>query len=239
VDAVLAPYIVWKLIARFRAVAPALVFCVCTTLLPGTWLIRNYVVFHRVIPGSTLGGYNLYTTLIVPEEDRGTARELEIERGDALWPRLIAMSSLMTDDGSQQEAFLAAAKSYARAHPAAYLLHMPKQAAKLWRFYPYERKYQHSYALIKALSLLSDGWLIPLGLWGLWLLRRRGPEPALAALLIAGGTLAYALVAAIMRYRLPFMPALLVGAATVLAEKLAPALGIAKNPEIGFHKGST
>lgn len=224
--------LLWRL---RRAAKAAAVFVVCLALLPAAWIGRNYSVFHRFIPGSTLGGYNLYTTLIVPEDDRGTQRELDIERGDALWPRLIAMSPLMTDDGSQQEAFLAAAKGLVRRQPAAYLAHVGKQMAKLWRFYPYERKYQHSYRLIKALSLLSDGWLIPLGLWGLWLVRRRGPEPALGVLLMTLGTLAYGLVAAIMRYRLPLMPPLIVGAAIVLAEKIGAPLGIAKRPEIGFH----
>jgi 4-amino-4-deoxy-L-arabinose transferase-like glycosyltransferase len=223
------------LVVRFRAVLPALALGLLAAIPPGAWISRNYLVFHRFIPGSTLGGYNLYTTLIVPEEDRGTERETRIEQSDATWQRLIQMSPLMTDDGSQQEAFLAAAKDYLKDHRAAYLKHMVKQAAKLWRFYPYERHYQHSYKLIKALSLLSDGWLIPIGLWGLLLAWRRGPESGLGLLLMALGTLAYALVAAIMRYRLPLMPPLIVGAAVALAEKIGKPLGIANDPEIGFH----
>lgn len=223
------------LAVRFRAKAPMLALALMAALAPGAWTLRNYEVFHRLIPGSTLGGYNLYTTLIVPEDARGTPLETKLEQGNPLWMKLIAMSPLMTDDGSQQEAFLSAAKDYLKDHRGAYLVHMARQAAKMWRFYPYKRKYQHSYRLIKALSLLSDGWLIPLGLWGLWLIRRRGPEAALSAALIALGTLAYALVASIMRYRLPLMPPLLVGAAVVLAEKIGVPLGIAKPPEIGFH----
>lgn len=230
VSGVIVAALLALLAARFRAKAPMIALAVMAALPPGTWILRNYAVFHRFIPGSTLGGYNLYTTLIVPEDERGTPEETRIEQGNALWMKLISMSPLMTDDGSQQEAFLAAAKDYLKEHRAAYVAHMARQAAKMWRFYPYERKYQHSYRLIKALSLLSDGWLIPLGLWGLWLIRRRGPEPALGGLLMALGTLAYALVAAIMRYRLPLMPPLLVGASVVLAEKIGAPLGIAKRP---------
>ena len=222
VSPVVGAAVAWRLAVKARAAVPAAIFCAALALPPGLWTLRNYAVFGRLIPGSTLGGYNLYTSLIVPEEDRGTEHELAVERGDALWPKLIGMSSLLTDDGRQQEAFLAAAKDYIRAHPRRFILHVLKQAGKLWRPYPYERKYAHSYALIRLLSLLSDGWLIPLGLWGLWRLRRRGPEPGLAGLLLLSTTAAYALISAIVRYRLPLMGPLIVGAAVLLAERLTP-----------------
>jgi 4-amino-4-deoxy-L-arabinose transferase-like glycosyltransferase len=222
--------ILWGLRRRKKE---ALMFSFALALLPGLWIARNFHVFKRFIPGSTLGGYNLYTTLIVPEDVRGLFREVEIERADPHWPRIMAMGELNADDGRQQEAFLRAAKDLIRADPGRYAAHGVKQALKLWRFYPYERQYQHSYALIKALSLLSDGWLIPLGVWGLCLCRRRGPEPALGLALIAAGTFAYALVAAIMRYRLPLMAPLLVGAGVVLSEKVVPLLTKRKS---GFIK---
>jgi hypothetical protein len=213
--------IIWGLRKKKKE---ALLFCAALALLPAAWIARNFAVFHRFIPGSTLGGYNLYTTLIVPEDVRGTQAEVDLERADAHWPRIMAMGDLYSDDGRQQEAFLAEAKKIIKDKPGVFVGHGVKQALKLWRFYPYERAYQHSYKLIKALSLLSDGWLIPLGLWGLWLCRGRGPEPELGAALLLTGTFAYALVAAIMRYRLPLMLPLLVGAGVVLTEKVMPLL---------------
>lgn len=235
IDALMAPYYLWRLWKAGGRIASLSCFCMGLAVLPSAWIGRNYAVFHRFIPGSTLGGYNLYTVLIVPEEWRGTSREYEFETADPLWPRILAMNSLMTDDGRQQEAFLAAARDHIKRNPRRFATHMIKGAVKLWRFYPYERRYQHSYALIKILSLLSDGWLIPLGLWGLWRLRRRGPEPVFFALLLGAGTLTYSLVAAIMRYRLPFMAPILVGCSCALAVLLGPRLGIASEPEIGFH----
>ena len=92
-----------------------------------------------------------------------------------------------------------------------------RQVVKLWRPYPYNRDYQHSYALIVLASLLSDGWLIPLGFWGLWRYRRAGPETRYFALLIVSATAVYALLAAIVRYRLPLMTPLIMCSGAMLA----------------------
>lgn len=192
-----------------------IVFLGCAALLPSLWILRNVVVFHRLIPGSTLGGFNFYTALIVPEEYRGTAREYEFEKADPHWRRLMDMSDIMVDDGSQQAAFFAHAVEWIKAHPGAYLLHCGRQAVKLWRLYPYPRNYQHSFGLIKTLSLLSDGWIIPLGFLGLFLHRRK-PEVVLFAVLIAAGTLTYAAFSAIVRYRLPLMIPLIIVCAPAL-----------------------
>jgi 4-amino-4-deoxy-L-arabinose transferase-like glycosyltransferase len=203
---------------RTRLVAAAL-FLAAWAILPAAWTLRNYAVFGRFIPGSTLAGFNFYTALIVPEDDRGTAREIEIERGDSQWSRAQDMLPYyMVDDGRQQEAFMQAAKERVRARPGEYLAHVGRQVLKLWRFYPYPRQYQHSYGLIKTASLLSDGWLIPLGLLGLALFWRRGPDSRFYAVLLLLGTGCYALVSAIVRYRLPMMLPLIAAASAVLAQ---------------------
>lgn len=220
VDAFLGPWLLWRLWRASRSVALCALLTVVSLLPPGAWIYRNYRTFHRLIPGSTLGGFNLYTALIVPEEDRGTQREYEICSADPTWMSIMKTSTLMEDDGSQQEAFIAASSAYIRAHPKRFAVHLVKQALKLWRPYPYERRYNHSYLLIKLASLASDGWLIPLGLFGLWRLRRRDPDAALAALLLVAGTGTYSIISAIVRYRLPLMAPLLVFASCALKELL-------------------
>lgn len=198
----------------------AAAFFSAMALLPALWIGRNALVFHRLIPGSTLGGFNLYTALIVPEEFRGTDQEAVYEAKDPDWSRILAMSPLMSDDGSQQAAFISASQSYIKAHPMGYLRHAGRQVVKLWRLYPYPRKYNHSYVWIKTLSLLSDGWIIPLGFWGLFVFRKKSPQVPLFAVVLGSATAVYALVSAIVRYRLPLMVPLMILAAGVLQEWL-------------------
>lgn len=218
--AVCAALAVWSaLYFRRRARGAALwgAFIAGMALLPGLWIGRNFLVFHRFIPGSTLGGFNLYTALVVPEEHRGTPQEWVYERNDPHWDRLHGMSSLYSDDGSQQEAFLKASRERIAKDPGAYLVHVAKQARKLWRPYPYERKYQHDYSLIKAASLLSDGWMIPLGLLGFFLYWRSSPVLAAYATVLVSATAGFSLVSAIVRYRLPLMIPMMILSSAVLA----------------------
>ena len=213
-------------LALRRARLAAALLLAAWALFPGAWTLRNYAVFGRFIPGSTLAGFNFYTALIVPEDLRGTPREIEIEQADPKWSAAQAMLPYyLMDDGRQQEAFMRAAKEHIKDHPGQYLAHVARQAAKLWRFYPYPRQYPHSYRLIKAASLLSDGWLIPLGLLGLFLFWRRSADARLYAAVLLLGTGVYALVSAIVRYRLPMMLPLIALSAAVLAEAWERRLG--------------
>jgi hypothetical protein len=57
---------------------------------------------------------------------------------------------------------------------------------------------------------LSDGWIVLLGLSGLWLFRRRWAEvPALPAI-IFGTTAVYAALHAVIRYRMPLMACVII-----------------------------
>lgn len=213
--ALLALYAAWRI--RRRAARGAAVLLLLAALPSALWTARNHAVFGRLIPGATLGGFNFYTYLIVPDDARGLPRENEIKFADPTWRRIDSMGSLMEDDGSQQAAYMAAAREWIKAHPGEYARRTVRQALKLWRPYPYRRQYQHSYALIVLLSLLSDGWLIPLGVWALWRRRDAGPETRYFALLLLSATGVYSLLAAIVRYRLPLMVPLLVCAGAGLA----------------------
>lgn len=90
---------------------------------------------------------------------------------------------------------------------------------KLWRPYPHRgMNYEAgSWALLAAVSLLSDGWLIPLGFWAAFALRRRIGELYPVYIYVLSFTLIYSLSWSQIRYRLPLMPALLLLAAPLLA----------------------
>lgn len=90
---------------------------------------------------------------------------------------------------------------------------------KLWRPYPHKgMNYEAgSWALLAAVSLLSDGWLIPLGFWAAFALRRRIGELYPVYIYVLSFTLIYSLSWSQIRYRLPLMAALLLLAAPLLA----------------------
>jgi len=90
---------------------------------------------------------------------------------------------------------------------------------KLWRPYPHKgMNYEAgSWALLAAVSLLSDGWLIPLGFWAAFALRRRIGELYPVYIYVLSFTLIYSLSWSQIRYRLPLMPALLLLAAPLLS----------------------
>ncbi|MDD5656800.1 MAG: glycosyltransferase family 39 protein, partial [Elusimicrobia bacterium] len=179
----------------------------------GLWPLRNRLVMGRAVWGNTEGGgCNLYQYLVVPQELGGTAAQTEILAAD---PVYAAANRL---DGAARDRFLwRAAGRRIRQKPWAY--------AKLvaWRFFwdewrlsPRPRTYDHPYRVLRWISLLSDGWIIPLGLLGIFLSRLRPPGSLWPCLLLFSEVFVYALVFSMIRYRLARMPVLILFAAVAL-----------------------
>ena len=130
-----------------------------------------------------------------------------------------------TDPGRANRLLTTAVRARLREDPLALLRHAPFHAWKLWRPIPYFRQgYTVDYGAVFWIGLLSDGWLIPLGLAGaLWLFLRRAslPDPALPALgllWILTLTAAHAMSFAMTRHRLPVMGYILLSASALLVE---------------------
>jgi hypothetical protein len=183
------------------------------------WPIRNQITFRRPILTNIHGGLNLYQALIAPPEDLGTPQQSLDFEADAYYREIM---SVMEQRRYVEANAMLLNGSLARikARPRAYLASCAQRVIKLWRLYPYRRAYTYPYRAIFWTSLLSDGWIIPLGLLGLWCARRRWLElfPLFGAILL--WTLAYALVYAVMRYRMPVMPLMILFAAAALDDFL-------------------
>ncbi len=164
------------------------------------WTARNWAVQGRFVAGSTHGGEEFLQALIVPPDELGTPRQLEIV---AASPDFAAARGL--PEAARNDLLMKAAFRWIGAHPGTFLSRAVAGVAKYWRPWPYRRHYQYPYALLVALSLLSDAWIIPLGFLGLWLFRSRWRElPVLPASVLAM-TGVYGAVHAVIRYRLPLM----------------------------------
>ncbi len=175
------------------------------------WPLRNYLVFGRFIPGVAGGGAHLYVGLIVPNEAAGTPEEEKYISAD---PDMRASHELSTVENDSH--FYRAAGRWIRDNPRLFVWKMILSAMKMWRLYPYERDYGRNYRLIKWVGLLSDGWIIPLGLVGILLARRRYVEADLIGATVLATTFIYMIFWAVVRYRLPLMPYIFLYAAYAL-----------------------
>ncbi|MBI5245170.1 MAG: glycosyltransferase family 39 protein [Elusimicrobia bacterium] len=201
-----------------RTAGAAALFLAVFMGLYALWPLRNFGVFHRFIPGITGGGNHIYIGLAVPDDIAGTPEEQKIILSD---PVIIEAGRLAEDQ--KDAVFYRGAAQWIRAHPALFVGRMWGSFVKLWRLYPYPRDYGMNYRLIKWVSLLSDGWIIPLGLAGLLLAGRRYPETDLFNLTLASVTLTYMVFWSIIRYRVPLMPFVFVYAAYAVRRGLEAA----------------
>ena len=172
-------------------------------LLYSAWPVRNYLVFDRFIVGSTLGTGNIfYNYLIVPQEVGGTSREGEIREND---PVVQAAGDVAPE--ALDRYYWKAGLQRVRKAPASFVkLVAWRLLWDFWRVLPRPRAYVHSYDSIKWISLLSDGWIIPLGLLGMALARLRRPELLWLSLFVFSINGIYSLILTMLRYRTPVMP---------------------------------
>ena len=158
--------------------------------------------------------HNVYVPIVVDLEVPGTAGENE-----ALYAIPEYKAGMALPEAERDVFFKARILEELRLRPGNFARRTAWRFFKLWRPYPH-RGLDYaagSWALLAAVSLLSDGWLIPLGFWAAFSLRRRLGELYPVYLYVASFTLIYSLSWSQMRYRLPLMPALLLLAAPLLA----------------------
>lgn len=209
---VLVPISFFWLLRR-SALRPSGAYLAAFLALYSVWPVRNYLAFGRFIPGSSLDvGSIMYANMIVPQELGGTEAEREILAKDPVCREAGRLPE------AERDAFFGAAVRER-------ILREPLRFARLfawrffwdeWRLVPRPRAYAHSYGLLKWTSLLTDGWIIPLGLLGLFLAFGRPPEVLWLYLLIGSVDAVYSTVLTMLRYRVPLMPWLILFAALSL-----------------------
>lgn len=188
----------------------ALIYLLCFTALYAAWPLRNYAVFHKWILGTTTAaGDHFYMFMVVPEEVGGTPKHYEILAQDATWQQGMALPA-----ADRENFFWRAGLKKVREAPFSFArLVAWRFLCDQWRLVPRPRDYGHSYRLIWWVSLLSDGWIIPLGFLGILLSKLRRIEAVIGVAFIVSLSFTYALVLTMLRYRLASMPWLILFAA--------------------------
>jgi 4-amino-4-deoxy-L-arabinose transferase-like glycosyltransferase len=217
-----APACLWTVVALYATEKPAMrlkraaAFALPLVLMIGAWAARNWSTFHEVIPFSSNVGGEIYIGMTIPYELLGTEEQTRLLGADE---KFQAISKL--EEIPRHKAFMAAAKEYFLAHPGRFLAAQAEHAAKLWRVLPHHRAYTHSYVVVALTALGSDGWLLPLALFGLWVKRRDPWTRWFFVPMILSVTWAFSISQAPIRYRVPLMVIALMLAGAGF-EELAP-----------------
>jgi len=156
--------------------------------------------------------FNLYQSLVLPDEVVGTGAEAAAIAADPVFAAGKKLPLLEQDKYFSEHTAL-----FIKAHPLVFIRKTAWKFGKLWRPYPHKgTDYAHSWLLLVVISLLSDGWLLPLGFFAAVKLagRRRELFPAYAYVLVL--TALYSLSWSQIRYRLPLMPFFMVFTAYLL-----------------------
>ena len=111
----------------------------------------------------------------------------------------------VTGEIPMYKAYSAAAKDYFWAHPMRFFATQAEHFIKLWRVLPHNRVYTHSYGVIALTALGSDGWLLPLALFGFWVKRRDPWVRWYFIPMVVSVTGAFSISQAPIRYRVPLM----------------------------------
>jgi hypothetical protein len=168
------------------------------------WPLRNYKVFHTFVMGTTsAGGTVFYVNQLVPSEVGGLPEEHEILDRDPVMNE----GGHIADPAAREKFFWKAGVSRIKEDPARYAKLVCKRFfLDAWRVTPRPRSYEHSFRLLWWIGLLTDGWIVPLGLLGLLFWRYKPPEALFVPAFIASVNLVYAMMFFILRYRIPVMP---------------------------------
>jgi len=195
-----------------RALRDAGLLCGVVLLVMLPWIVRNAVVLGAFVPTTTDAGHGFYVA--------NNPNALHDPRGFWIpkdWSFLKRPGERSVDEVEASRRLTRIAWRYLAGHPGAALRLMGRRFLALWRFYPHPRFVAMKYVLIYAVSYIP---LFPLMLFGAWLAHRgagvRLAGLVLVDLLVLYTTAIHVLFLAMMRYRVPLMPFLLLFAAAGL-----------------------
>ena len=205
---------------RWRALLAAVA---CWALVLGLWAARNRAVSGRFSLDNHGGLALLHGTMLFDLNEIDTEVAMEEFSRTPLYK-----DSLALDDGQRDRLYLRTGLRFMADHPARTARQWARKFVNFWRFTPRADKAYAENAVSRpeagfgrgalvAISLLFEPALILGGLCGLWTLRRRWATLFPQALFLLGTMGVHMISVSQMRYRLPVMPVLILGAASLWA----------------------
>ena len=208
-----AGWVWWVRGRRLRALIETGLFTAVVLAVMSPWINRNAIVFHAFVPTTTDGGHGFYVA--------NNEKSLADPRGfwtPQSWAFLKGPGEAAVGELEANRRLMRLARRYLLEHPATAVRLMARRFVTLWGFHPNPRYVASSHVLVYALSYIP---LFPCMLAGLWIGHRRARERwanvLLVDLLVLYTTAAAVVFLAMMRYREPLMPMLLIFAALAIA----------------------
>lgn len=198
----------WK-----RAAPYVGVYALFFVLFYSLWPSRNARAFHKLVVGSSVGaGGIFYVNMVVPPELGGLPAEAEILLHDP-----VCRDSAYVPEDQHDAYYMKAGLKRIREKPSRWLKIVLKRFfVEAWRVTPRPRNYEQSFRLLWWVSVLSDGWIVPLSLIGLLLWRLKPPEAAFIPAMVFVVNGIYSVIFFILRYRIPMMPWLILFASLTI-----------------------
>jgi len=202
-------FVVLSLTKKFRQV---LVIFVLFVSLYSLWVVRNYIVFNEFVLGSTVGGMTIYGASVGDYRIFGTPQEKEFWEKDEVMKKAATMDELQANKYFMQEA-----KKVILSNPKEFFIRCIKRFLKLYRIYPHRGKgYVHSEKLMILVSVFSYGILLPFFVYSFFINLSSFKKYIFLYLPILIFSFVYTLIWAVIRYRLPLEPYIIIFASYIL-----------------------
>lgn len=217
---------IWVWLARRKlgqGWSGAALFCAVALAALTPWIVRNALIFGEFVPATTDAGHGFYVA--------NNARSLDDPRGFYKpddWSFMLKPGETSIGEVEASRRLMRITWDYLLSHPRVALRLMARRFATLWKFYPNPDFVGRAQVLVYAVAYVP---LFPLMLFGLWRAHRRREAEWMDLLLVDGlilyTTAIHTVFLAMLRYREPLMPFLLLFAAMGILWGLA-----------GLRKGS-
>jgi 4-amino-4-deoxy-L-arabinose transferase-like glycosyltransferase len=192
-----------------RAWSGAGFFCAVALATLAPWIVRNAMVIGEFVPATTDAGHGFYVA--------NNEHSLDDSRGfykPEDWSFMLKPGETSIGEVEASRRLMRIAGEYLLSHPRVALRLMARRFATLWKFYPNPSYVRRAQVLVYAVAYIP---LFPLMLFGLWRAHRRREAERMDLLLVDGlilyTTAIHTVFLAMLRYREPLMPFLLLFAA--------------------------
>ncbi|MGE5249112.1 MAG: hypothetical protein ACM3QS_02765 [Bacteroidota bacterium] len=208
---------------RFR-LREAAWFSLAVALALAPWVLRNQVVFHEPLVGTTLTGYDLYRQNYFAASPAFQPHYVGAREAKPVFDQLIQASHLSGSENEVQvqRVYMGAAAKVIAAHPVRYVQLVLFRFLSLWFNSTVNAAYGERPNLMDAAMLIEQLFLLVAGLLGAWRGRRSLWPYAAVVLPVCG---AYMLVIGQVRYLVEIMPAIAILAAAVFFPPAEPSEG--------------
>jgi 4-amino-4-deoxy-L-arabinose transferase-like glycosyltransferase len=170
---------------------------ITTFIILSPWIIRNYIHFHKFVPGTTMGGLVLFAGNNPLNKSGGGIEGIDY---------VIPSESKHLGELEQDIYLRTQALNYIKNYPGNFLKLSFVKFIRFWRLDPYAKDFSR----YKLLSIFFDGLLLSFFIAGMICCIRKRRECLFVCLIIIYFTVFHMITIGSIRYRIPIMPYVIV-----------------------------